>query len=211
MRVMGLDVETTGLPEFGRDHPADGPGQPRVCSIAAGLYDEAPDKPLRLLDTLIVPDGWNIGEDTRAIHGLTDERCAAEGRAIADVLAEVNAMMDEADMIVGHNVSFDLKLLRGELRRAGHYDRYGEHPYFCTMWLTKKAFGLKKTPKLTEAVQLALGVDHPSAHRALTDMMASVGIYFAIRDKVDAPKAKFPWIRDKSIPAPVEHEGAETD
>jgi DNA polymerase III epsilon subunit-like protein len=195
--VLGLDFETTGLPKYGKENPADGADQPRACAVAAALH--APDgTQVKLLDTLIKPDGWTISAELTAIHGLTTEMCEAGGRPGAEVWAELESMMEQAAIIVGHNISFDLKIQRGEFRRCGRPDHYGEVATFCTMWECRKARGLKKPPKLVEAVQLVLGREMPSAHSALHDMRHAIEIYFTIKGECPAPVAKLPWKRDFS-------------
>lgn len=190
--AMCLDTESNGLPQYGKDNPADGADQPRICGLAVALFGETINDVVEQFDCLIKPDGWTIGEDTTAIHGLTDAVCEAEGVPIASALNVINQMMDRADVIVGHNIAHDLKLLRGEFRRAGLPDRYGEVATFCTMWSGRKALGLKKIPNLSEALMAATGAVHEEAHRAKPDMLASAQVYFAVRERLPVPVPKLP-------------------
>ncbi len=177
MRFAVIDTETTGLVD--RSLPADAPGQPRLANLTiitldGNLVQEAE------LDLFIKPDGWKMDPEATKIHGLTDEFLAAHGVPVKDVLDTYAALIDDGRMIVGHTVNYDLKITRGELRRAGMDDRYGKTQHFCTMLalvnvcrVPKETGRGWKWPKLSEACA-HFGIEQPHAHSALGDARNTV-------------------------------------
>jgi DNA polymerase-3 subunit epsilon len=186
-----LDTETSGLPLW--KEPSEHPGQPRIVSLAAMLHDDN-RKPVRRINTLIKPDGWVIGEDTIKIHGITNERARAEGRPIGGVLKEFLSMLDEANVVIGHNVSFDLRMIRIETKRR--HIEVPERETYCTMKKSMELCDIRpteamlyagfvrpKNPKLTEAYQILFGKELDGAHSAMADMEACAEIYYHLKDQ----------------------------
>lgn len=179
-----MDTETTGLPDFKR--PADAPGQPRVCSLAAALVDDE-GHTVEDFYMLVRPEGWREDVIEKAKHGaftvngLSMERLHAEGRPIVEVLTAFDAFVDRCEGIAAYGIAFDQKMLRAEQRIAGRSDRYGERPTFCVQGAATKLCGIKKTPKLGEAVQILLGQSLEGAHDALVDLRATVAIFNIMR------------------------------
>lgn len=190
-----FDTETSGL--FNYQKRADEPGQPRMVSLAAALLDTEGNV-LHEIYRLIKPDGWeeNFIEDCKAgkgafaVNGLTWERLNDEGVPIAHALMEYDALVDRCEGIAAYGVNFDQKVVRAEQRRAGRDNRYGERPVFCLqrpctdlckipptdkMMATGRKWN--KTPKLSEAVKILLGVDLEDAHDAKADLGATIDLY----------------------------------
>lgn len=176
-----VDTETTGLHDFSK--PADAPGQPRLASLA--LIHLAADLSIeREQSFLIRPDGWEMNPEAAAIHGLTQERLLADGVPVADALGAYNAVLDSGAVLVGYNVSYDLKVMRGELRRAGLPDRFGEvkkieciHKLISVCKVPKAKGNGFKTPKLAEAYAALTGMPLIGAHEALADARATTKIF----------------------------------
>lgn len=188
--LLFLDTETTGLPNF--KLPADDPAQPRVCSFAALMTDSV-GKVINGFASLIVPEGWTIAPEATEVHGLTAEMCAQYGMPAAVVLAVAESMLARAARRVGHNIAFDLKMLRGELRRLGLPDHYDKTRDYCTMHKSRdvcripptgKMMGANiktwKSPSLDEAHKHFFGRPVQNAHTALADVKACKDIYFAL-------------------------------
>jgi DNA polymerase-3 subunit epsilon len=202
MKVLALDTETSGLPRF--DIPAEDPSQPRICSLGYVLFDpEAEDADLACYD-LVKPDGWQIPPVVTRVHGLTVERLAKEGRPIHDVLNNFMVAWELCDRITGYNLAFDLKMLRGELRRDGRPDRHADKPEICCMQasaplcriaptdrMLAAGYRRSKMPKLAEAYQLLLGKPYIGAHNALTDAQAVVELYRWMHAQGKLPSASW--------------------
>ena len=175
------DTETTGLHNFSL--PADADGQPRLASLA--LLTLGAD--LSIADEqsfLIKPEGWEMNPETAKIHGLTQEKLLAEGAPIADALAKYATALEAGHVIVGYNVSYDLKVMRGELRRAGLPDRFETtrsidcmRPLTDVCRIPKAKGNGYKLPKLKEAYASIFKKELEGAHGALADARACAEIF----------------------------------
>lgn len=180
MVALVFDTETTHL--FRYDRRADQAGQPRMCSLAAGLYDETGQE-IEHFYHLVKPEGWDYGaieglKESTGIHGLTLERLQDEGLPVLTVLEAYNAFVERTDEgICAFNIHYDQKVIRAERRRAGLPDAYGERMIFCAMHGSRPFCGGGKTVNLARAMKALFDADHEGAHNALEDMRAAGRIY----------------------------------
>lgn len=193
--ILVFDTETTGLPLF--TEPSDDPRQPHIVQIAAELC--TPDGTVLETYEAVVNPGVPIPPEVSAIHGITDE-IAANGIAEYEMLADFFALVDRADLIVGHNVSFDLRMIRIQSARLFGEKWECPRPTFCTCTEAKdivkspaKTRGKFKKPNLTETVKHFFGEDLADAHTAMADTTACRRIYFAIKG-MDVPKEIAPGL-----------------
>lgn len=222
------DTETNGLPDF--KLPADHPSQPRMVQLAMVLIETHDDDlgipahtELAAYEGIIKPDGWTVPDDVAAIHGLTTAICEERGVPVREALDRFNSFLDQAAEFLTFGVLFDSKILRGELRRAGLPDRFGEKPEACVMRAATPvckmpptnammAAGRKtfKTPKLGEAHQILLGAALENAHDAMADVRGLIRVWAHLHAKGLMPAAKArpsdPALVNKirgNVPAPV--------
>lgn len=198
-----IDTETTGIPFYGADNPADAPWQPRMCALSMALLDGKANQVGRF-DCLIKPEDWpldderfvgNMEQAREKAHGLTIERLQAEGIPLADAHARWNELYAKADLVCGYNVWFDHKIVRGEWRRLGHPIPFRDKQAICLMKAARPLCGLSKNPKLGEAVKILLGRDHTAAHTAGGDVDASIELFRHMQAREalvaeDQPEAK---------------------
>lgn len=179
--LLFIDTETTGLFDYSR--PADAPGQPRLAELCGILTDMA-GVVIEEKTVLIKPDGWTLSPELTAINGLTTEMCAERGVPVREALDWLAAQMLRCRNILGFGINFDLKVARGEFRRADMDDLYplGEARKICIQQMARKVTALpkNKTPKLTEAVQIILHEEFKDAHGAREDTVAAMRVYFAL-------------------------------
>lgn len=211
MLILAYDTETTGLPVW--NEPSEGPNQPHLVEIAALLIDTDTLSVRDAFSAIIRPDGWSWDENDEAFkaHGITMEQALAEGIPEADALAQYMALWLQADQRVGHNESFDQRILRIAIKRYGYgetspldsqeardelADRFKAAPSYCTMNTAKAIMKLPATPamvrsgkgkwfkppNLNEAHQHFFGRPHEGAHRAGADTDACARLYFALTD-----------------------------
>lgn len=182
--ILFFDTETTGLPLF--TEPSDDPRQPHIVQLAAELCNQAGE----VVETYqtIVNIGEPIPEDMTAIHGISTERMEAEGIEPTKMLSDFFALVDRADEVVGHNVGFDIRMVR--IQAARHLGSKWEcpKPTFCTCTEAKdivqspaKTRGKFKKPNLTETVKHFFGEALDGAHDAMVDTTACRRVYFAIK------------------------------
>ncbi len=195
MNLLFWDTETTGLPAW-RD-PSDAPHQPHVVQ-AAGLLVDHDGNELEEWQAIIQPGpGAVMSKEAFAAHGISLERAQAEGIPLKDAWQKFTAMIGNANGIVGHNISFDIRIMRiAGARVLG--DKWDcPVPSRCTMRMATPIINLPPTEKmlaagftkpkpanLSECVRYFFDEDHSGAHDALADVRASKRVYFAIKERL---------------------------
>lgn len=115
------DVETTGLPEW--KLPSEHPSQPHIVQLAAILRTrDRKQEPVKIINRIVKPDGWEIPSEISALHGITTERANDEGVPIRDVLEEFMGVVLESvasgePRLIGFSLGFDKRLVRIEEKR----------------------------------------------------------------------------------------------
>jgi DNA polymerase-3 subunit epsilon len=189
------DTETTGLPLW--KEPSDHVDQPHIVQLAAKLVNLATREVLKSMDVIIRPDGWVIPEDTISIHSITNMQAAAEGIPEAEALdqfMELVAELGPLDELIGHNESFDRRIVRIAIKRhidprspdlsIPVSDEWKAAKSYCTCYKARAHTKLDKNklPKLTEAYQHFFGKPMEGAHSAGGDVDGCIAVYFAIQD-----------------------------
>jgi len=178
-RHIVFDTETSGLFDFKR--PAEAEGQPRLAS-AAFLFLDSSFNIEREYHCFVKPDGWHMPEAASRVNGITQEMLRTNGVPLTNVLNAWNALLDQGCIFVAHNVDFDLKVMRGELRRRGLPDRFDETYSFCTMKASTPICKIpgprgNKWPKLQEAYSFFFNEQFDNAHEALADARACAAVF----------------------------------
>jgi DNA polymerase III epsilon subunit-like protein len=153
-----------------------------------------------------VPDGFIITEENAKIHGITTEISLAKGTSLQPVLEEFFTDFDSADHIVGHNVSFDINMIKAELQRLimnSFNEKLQEYltkintstKFYCTMQETielcaielKDKYGrsYKKFPKLVELYQKMFGVTPKNLHNSLNDVIVCLRCFIKLKYEID--------------------------
>lgn len=113
--LLGFDTETTGV-NPSRDRLVTAALVRRAARPVGGDRQQS-------VTTWLADPGVEIPEAASAVHGVTTERARAEGRPVAEVLAEVSdqlvAAMAAGTPVVAFNASYDLTLMEAELTRHG--------------------------------------------------------------------------------------------
>ncbi|MEU5534248.1 3'-5' exonuclease [Streptomyces sp. NPDC020362] len=178
--LIGFDLETTGT-------------DPREARIVTGAVIEVrAGEPMGRREWLADP-GVEIPADAVAVHGISNERAAAEGRPadeVADAIADVLVSYWHTGVpVVAYNAAFDLTLLNAELRRYGLpslADRLGGpdpapvvDPYTIDRWVDRYRRGKRNL----EAVCAEYGIVLDAAHNASADALAAARLASAIADR----------------------------
>ena len=187
--ILVLDTETTGLIEF--NLPSDDPRQPYIVDIAASLFDPT-GLEIERFDAIVKP-GVPIPDELARLHGITTDMAMEHGIEIAEAHGRLMALIGNAGLIVGHNVSFDIRLARIQAARATGEKWDNPLPTFCTMRRTTnivRVLGPRarhpqdwKWPNLTETVRHFFNEDHSNAHRARADCDAAARVYFHLKEQ----------------------------
>lgn len=179
------DTETTGIPEW--SIPSDDPSQPHIVSLAALKCDAYTRQVVSSLNLVIRPDGWTIPDETIEIHGITNEQAAAYGVPEELAVAMFLAFVGDDGIAVGHNESFDRRMVRIALKRYDIFDEEvmeewaKKERHLCTMWEARSIMGGKK-PKLSEAYAHFIGEPMSDAHSAHGDAKSCMELYWAMQD-----------------------------
>lgn len=175
MRRLYYDTETTGFPAA-----AGAPLEkcPFIVQLAAILVDDEQGE-VASINFIIKPDGWTIGEEVAAIHGISTEKAEKFGIPARVAMAAFSQLCRQSDQIVAHNIAFDSKLIAYELDRVAAPNVAASLPQFCTMEATTELCklpgryrGKYKWPKLIEAHLHFFGEEFDGAHDALVDVRA---------------------------------------
>ena len=207
MRTLVFDSETTGLSKTQIISPSTIHLWPHVVQFSYIVFDTESNKIVKIKDSIIkVPDGFIITEENAKIHGITTERSLAKGVDLLPVLEEFFADFDSADHIVGHNVSFDINMIKAELQRLimnSFNEKLQEYltkintstKFYCTMQETielcaielKDKYGrsYKKFPKLVELYQKMFGVTPKNLHNSLNDVIVCLRCFIKLKYEID--------------------------
>jgi DNA polymerase-3 subunit epsilon len=129
------------------------------------------------LVTVRAPLSRGIQRFTGITQAMVDEAPAAEA-----VLPELAEQLG-GRVLIGHNVSFDRRVLRQAFERAGL--DWPDPPALCTVALARRFAPLARQRRLV-ALAAALGIDVATAHRALADAETCARVFCALFPKLCA-------------------------
>ena len=178
--ILFFDTETTGVPERSWNWDTDFDQYPHIVQLAWMNRGRAESHIIR-------PDGWEIPEDTVAVHGITTEYALAHGEPFALVIDKFVAMATDAGLICGHNIHFDTAIIKANILRElgrAYYDANNiEQALFkgkridtmrpAMKWVdARMANGRLKFPNLGELYSRCFPGETFPAHDALEDTKA---------------------------------------
>ncbi len=186
MNILFFDTETTGLPKNYKAKIEDLDNWPRVVQLGFSFYSD--EDHFTEYEFIIRPDGYEISEEVSLIHGITHERAMKEGVEIRTALDILKIWIDKATMVVGHNVSFDRKVVGAEFLRAGMPDPLHGKPRLCTMMASTRFCNLPgkygpKWPKLEELAAILYDEQQEGLHSALADVRLTARCFYTLKRK----------------------------
>lgn len=178
--LIGFDLETTGT-------------DPREARIVTGAVIEVKAGQVLGRREWLADPGVPIPPDAVAVHGITDERAAAEGRPSAEVADAIAATLvgywQTGVPVVAYNAAFDLTLLSAELHRHGlpslrdRLDGAQPAPVVDPYTIDRSVDRYRKGKRNLEAVCGHYGVVLETAHDAAADALAAACLARAIADR----------------------------
>lgn len=194
MNILFVDTETSD--KLNRNQPLSNfRVQPGIIQLAYIVYSGDLDvgftegkRVKEFINPRLSPDKFLVADGARNAHGISDatlETCGSRGDKVLEPFLSVAR---HADLLVCHNVDFDLSMLCIEMYR---YSLIGlpvltSVKTCCTMkntvnlcCLPRRGGGLK-FPKLFELYQMLFGEDFDGAHDALNDVSATVRCFFEL-------------------------------
>ena len=198
---MFIDTETNGLPPKYLYQITD---MPRIVQLSWIIADEDGNIEKKC-GYLIKPVDFEIPDDAVNVHGITKEKALRDGVDIKEAISLFMTDLNNCNAIAGHNVSFDIQVLRGELERLKIANAIHDMPYYCTMHLSVDyckiptqaayirsfsqyiSYSLNhpreykyKYPKLIELYDFLFDDRFDNAHDANADVDATVKCFFEL-------------------------------
>ena len=191
MLVLVLDTETTGLLPKRTDEE-----YPHIVQISMRTYDTRTRA--KKSTNIIVNPTIAIPDASTKIHGITNERAQNEGISPADALTLLALEVDNADVLVCHNLEYDTKVVAKELERHGFVNvlKKPKMEQYCTMKSSKTLCNIiahsKRTgkpyvkyPTLSELYQKLFGADVDGLHDAHMDTAVTLRCYLQLALKIN--------------------------
>lgn len=181
-----FDTETTGLPKNYNAPLTDFDNWPRLVQLAWQIHDEK-GVLVDVKNFIVKPEGFVIPRGAEKIHGITTELAQKEGLPLEFVLSEFNKVLQEVDVIVGHNIEFDLNILGAEFLRkematvmidVTAVDTKEVSTNYCA--LPGGRGGKFKWPNLNELHQKLFSEGFDAAHNASADVQATARCFLEL-------------------------------
>ena len=212
MKVLIFDTETTGLPKTKIISEENLEKWPHIVQFSFIIFDTIKNEITLSKDFIILmDDNIEIPQESINIHGVTNQISKEKGVNIEYVLKEFFYYLREVDKLIGHNISFDINILKVELLRIIHKKKYPPHHIsaykfdlhflsnyeniYCTLKesidlcniKTIDKFGkeYKKYPKLSELHHSLFGVVPKNLHNSLIDILITLRCYIKMEFNID--------------------------
>ena len=216
MKVLVFDTETTGLQVKGASI-YDKSKWPYIIQLSYIYYDLSNNSALIKNEYIKLDRSITISQESYNIHNISREILDAQGINIVDALKDFNECLKVCDVVVGHNISFDKRLIFVECFRHNVKQYFTEFKdnvmiqkqEFCTMKNTANFCKLErlsatnkyhyKYPKLSELYALLFPNESlpTNLHNSLTDAVMTLRCYikyvynFDIKEVNDTLKQLF--------------------
>lgn len=212
MRVLVFDTETTGLPQTKILNPDTLHQWPTIVQFSYIIYDLSLNDIVESKDYVIkVPESIVISEESSKIHGITNEISSNMGIPIDDALNEFFYYLRDVDWIIGHNISFDINMIKVELLRIIYsqklssnqlknykYDLHYIANYknvCCTLQDSIKLCNIQaidkfgrpylKYPKLIELHQKLFNSSPNNLHNSFNDILVTLRCFMKLKHDSD--------------------------
>ncbi len=214
MRFLVFDTETTGLPKTKYIGPSILHLWPYILQFSYIIYDShlndivtSRDHIVKLAENICIPD------DSTKIHGITKKISLEKGENIYNIIDDFINHLQSADMIVGHNIEFDINMVKVELLRLINgnehvlskeqlkkckYDLYcianyksisctqKESTDFCNIQVVNKnGKPYLKYPKLIELHEKLFQTKPSNLHNSFNDILVTLRCFMQLKHNID--------------------------
>lgn len=184
-----FDTETTGLPSRDRKVRSDPLSWPRLVELGWVLTTDE-GTILEEVSFLVKPDGFEIPSAAINIHGISNMEAEKMGLPIVDVINRFYISARRADLLIAHNLSYDIRIILTELIRMDKRELFSSIQGVCTMKSSARFCGISgrygkgyKWPSLSGLYQKLFDREPESAHRALDDAKTCADCYFELKKR----------------------------
>ncbi len=167
--IVFCDTETSGLGSTAR-----------VIQIAMDLCTDD-GRTIATLNT-IVNQETPCNEHALKVHGITD---AMQAKGLDRYIAGniINKFASEAHLIIGHNIKFDIDMVRQSFMQINlPWQSYCTMQTLTPICKIPSPKGGLKWPKLNEAYRHFFNEDFDNAHDAWADVQACKRLYFKCKE-----------------------------
>lgn len=217
MKIAVFDTETTGLPKSKILNELTLHLWPYIVQFSYLIYDTELKKITKKVDLVIrIPENINISDEVSDIHGITNFISQNSQYKIEDALIHFSKdyLNYNIDLIVGHNLSFDINMLKIELMREINNQKKtndkrifsqllenlndmkpDSQELYCTMQKSIELCNLKTTskygkeyvkfPKLNELHMKLFNSSPKNLHNSLNDVLICLRCYYMLEHKID--------------------------
>lgn len=184
-----FDTETTGVPRNYKAPTTDLDNWPRLVQIGYIVYDVLDGgewTEFVTWESIVKPEGFVIPESVSKIHGITQEM-AERGEPLKDVLEKFISLVNICDVVIGHNLSYDMNVIGAEVLRMNLTDPFVGKAQYDTMLKSVNLCKLPggrmgyKWPKLQELYFKLFNEPLAQTHTALDDIRQTAKCYFELQ------------------------------
>ncbi len=194
-KALIFDTETTGLP----NKKYGGSKYGYIVQISWIMIDLSTHKLLKTRDYIIrIPYNIKIPKEASDIHGITNKIMRQKGTNIKPVLREILNDMRLSNVVVAHNINFDISFLKIESFRNGlgniyntlhikKYDTMFKGKIIADTYRISPTSGKKilKVPKLLELHEKLFKTTPLNLHNSLIDIYVCLRCYYKLEYDVD--------------------------
>lgn len=193
-----IDTETTGLPLNNNLPYTDLKNWPYLVQVALIIEDDNYGI-LAKRNIILKPNGYTIPESATKIHGISNERAVKNGEDRDKVISFLDLALYKSDIIIGHNVSFDLNVIKSEIiRTKGIENALFKKKKYIVIDTMKMGRNICKIPNLSFHTRLSLPNKYPkldelyyklfnkhfnNQHDAMADVQAAYDCYYELKRK----------------------------
>ena len=182
MRLLVFDTETTNKPPSIKLLPETVEYWPYIVQWSFVLFDTDTYK-YSEFDYVIE---CNVPIENDHIHGITTSMNKQIGYSFSFIFPIFEECVKQADLLIGHNIDFDLNMIKAECYR--HKLPFAlTKPFYCTMKTTTRICALPKMkwPTLKE-LHFHLFQETPTnLHNSMIDVWACLRCYLKIMNQID--------------------------
>ena len=183
---------------------------PYIVQLSFILYDTDKNRIVANHDHIIkVKKSVKISEESIKVHGITQNITNSKGIQMKTAIDIFNVYLKEADMIIAHNISFDISMLTVESIRNEKQINFDSIAQYCTMRrgiricklvrISRDGNEYYKFPKLIELHKQLFNKEPKNLHNAFIDILICLRCYCMMEYKrdvlSDCRRVKL-WLRD---------------
>ena len=203
MKVLVFDVETTGLPIGKNPSITELEKWPYIVQLSYVMYDMTKNEvDISYNEILKLDECIEISEDSIKLHKITKEINQQIGVNRRVALQTFNYVLYAADIIVGHNISFDKRMIMVESTRNNVYHRFNHKGVkkneYCTMKNSVDICKIEKTsfkgekyfkyPTLSELYYHLFEENPKNTHNSFVDVLLCLRCYVKLNCDKDIKK-----------------------